>query len=541
MGGWMLVVLLRLSNISTNPKNTNYILEHIRDFMERNDWFVIVVLLVVALFITTAIGLFVTDSSKNAILTKGKEFEDTPMTEDTKWGPGITSDLAILNNNGDQLLYIIEGSRDAGIYDLDNGSNTILQPAPENSFPAWDIIQGNFVYFFDGECMDVTDHSNTYECDYFLNRNDFGGRVPYVHTDSVFCKAHKEEVHQSDNNGYCSSNDRWSQQFGIYFMITSHSGNSSFSTSYVTFDEHWLGSDDIDMLMDFTNNLNWKIEYNNSTYDSGISYLESSIRLLGNEDPDLVNIKWIPKSENLMVLFENKVSIFSLDDDDGWVEKDSIGVGCDVDIFDEGAFDNNQIRKLWTTNLQNEHYGFIVSENGNYIIVYDECGDLYRLELDESKLNSEITKSATFDSGGTVYILSLIFIIICIYISTHDKNLKRKKSYQINANIICCIVLLTLVPGCLFDDENLYSMNLDKPENVNIQPQPFSEEIIATISFEEEVYLKALDYYFWDGNNHHWGSGGDGKSKSLDIPGHCSVDDCLSSLKLFWTGNELTP
>jgi len=468
---------------------------------------------------------------EESILTRGEEFEDTPMTENTQWGPGIRSDLAIINNNGDQILYVIEGSWETGIYDLSNEINTILPPAPQNSHPAWDINEENFVHFADNKCMSVTNHSDTYECDYFLNVHDFSGRQPYVNKHSLFCNTHEESVHY----GACNFDNEWSKAGKPHqHQVKSYSGNSSFGTSHVTTDEDWFGSDEIDMLMGFTKNINWKIEHNNSTYHSGISYLESSIRLLGNEDSDLINIKWIPQSENLLVLFEEKVSVFSRTDDEGWIEKGSMELRC-YDGDNEWAGDNNQIKQVDLGG----HYGFIVSENGDHILVYDECNDLYRLELDESKLNIEITETTILDNGKMVHVILAIFLGFVLLMVASKQNLLENSTTKPSVALVCCVIVLGMIPGCLFGEEDLHKMDLNMPEEVNIQSQPFSDEYIATISFDEEVYLTSLDYYFWDGNNHQWGSGGDGESKSFNVPGYCSDENCFSSLKLFWNGIEL--
>ena len=89
-------------------------------------------------------------------------------------------------------------------------------------------------------------------------------------------------------------------------LLQSHSSNSSIGLRYITYDEDWFGSDEIDMLIGFNKNIRWDINNNNSSYSSGIAYSETFKRILGTEDSDLINLRWIPSSENILLLFEEK-------------------------------------------------------------------------------------------------------------------------------------------------------------------------------------------------------------------------------------------
>lgn len=479
----------------------------------------------------------ITDTEQNNILTKGQDYTDTFLTEQDPWGDGIRPHSVMLDNDGTRLLYLKGG--EAGIYDLANGFNTILDTPPSGSVPAWEVNRGEFVFLVDGQCMDAKNQSNLFECDYYLNVNHLSGREPYVNKDSIYCNAHSESVSATYNP--CSNFDtEWGLNVwpGHTLLIPSTSRNSTLGTSYITVDESWLSPDDVDMVISFIHNTDWEINHNNSTYSSGISHLQSSMRLEGDVDSDLVNIKWLPETENVLILFEEKISIFGKSGVSGWEEKDSILTEC-YEGQSESSEDKNQIKWIGIELLKIENYGFIVSQNGEHIIVHDECGDLYGMNINNDELSSGVdTYGGQFDDGfAPIAFLILPSVFVGLLFLLHGKTQQQTSRGGVTFAIL--ILVSSFSPGCISSEIDNHNFVLQNPVKFEVNPQPFTNEYIATISFDEPVYLGALNYYYWDGDNHKWGRGDDVKAKSFELPGGCNVEDCVSSITLFWKGTEI--
>ena len=233
--------------------------------------------------------------------------------------------------------------------------------------------------------------------------------------------------------------------------------------------------------------------------------------------------------------------MFSNPDDKGWIEQDSISIKC-YDGQNEWAGDNNQIKTVIPQNLLNQKYGIVVSENGQHVLAYDECNELYKVNVKNGGSDSDVvTSGLTITSNNYSFVMIIFISIIILYCSKKANEviqitpLKKKKVI-----LTMCIIMISTIPGCITENEiDYHSLSLSEPLNTKVQEQPYSDDYLGTVLFDNDIYLQTIDYYFWDGYQHIWGSGPVSNDNSFDISGYCNEDSCMSSLKLYWKGQEL--
>lgn len=476
-------------------------------------------------------------------LSIAEKYPESVLTESDNFGDGFFTGASLLDEEGIKLFYI-KKSGDSGIYNLETGENLILPNVEFGSQAVWNTNENDFALLHEGLCLNAYNHSEISDCIFQNTHNIFGFQnQPLIHENSRLCNVLDQSVSpygctttQGQNTG-----KEWDYFTCCDVVVTSESKTLSFGISKITMDKN-MGSDDVDVVAGFFNNQNWEIQYNDSYHASGISFAETFFHLEGDRHADIVSVKWIPNQDSLLVLYEDRISIYY--NEFGWGEKDSIALAC----YDgeDGGYDNNQLdHSIEQANQRN--YGFVTSHDGRHVVGYDECNGVYALQIgSESSMSASSINGIGYNDLLPILLLCTVFSIVRYSVPCVRKlqpNFRKLSKSTIFPLFVSCLLLsgCTAIGDILSTDEetDYHFLDLVEPNIVSISEQPFSDEYIATVTLSEETYLDPIDYYMWDGENHIWGSLGQTSGSTFNIPGACVDSTCFDTLQLFWTGNSI--